>query len=379
MFRCLWRVAERKGKQPPKAERIRLTRLRKRHPCANICINIAKGSETVLAPKLKHGDTIAVFSPSSPATATAETRYIRGKNYLEHQGFKVFEGNLTGKQDFYRSGSIAQRACEINELIRNPDVKCIMSAIGGMNSNSLLPYIDYAALKQNPKIIIGYSDVTALLLGIYAKTGLVTYYGPALVASFGEFPPFVDETYQFFENVVMCKAHSPYTLPTPKAWTEEFINWNTQDKSKQGNKNALITVNSGTAKGRIIGGNLNTMQGIWNTEYMPPIKQGDILFLEDSLTDAADIERSFALLKISGVFDKIGGLVLGKHELFDDLKTGRKPYQILQEVIGDARFPILAEFDCCHTHPMLTIPLDCTVELNADAQTLTVLSEFVGE
>lgn len=130
---------------------------------------------------LKKGDGIAVFSPSSPATVTAEGRYRRGKQYLEQKGFSIIEGALTGKRDCYRSGSIKERAAELNELILNPKVKCIMAAIGGMNSNSILPYIDYEALKANPKIIIGYSDVTALLLGIYAKTGMVTYYGPAMV------------------------------------------------------------------------------------------------------------------------------------------------------------------------------------------------------
>lgn len=333
----------------------------------------------MLAQKLEYGDTIAVFSPSSPATATAKNRYIRGKEYLENKGFKIFEGNLTGKQDYYRSGNIYERANELNELIQNPNIKCIMAAIGGMNSNSLLPYLDYETLKRNPKIIVGYSDVTALLLGIYAKIGLVTYYGPAVVSSFGELPPFVDETYEFFENVAMGKEKTPYRLPTPEVWTEEFINWETQNRSKQANNNHLVTVNSGKATGRIIGGNLNTMLGIWNTEYMPKIGNGDILFIEDSLKDAADIERSFSLLKISGVFDKIGGIILGKHELFDDAKTGRKPYEILKEVIGDVSYPILAEFDCCHTHPMLTIPIGCTVELDATSQSVTITSKLVNE
>lgn len=329
--------------------------------------------------KLNAGDTVAVFSPSSPATATAKSRYTRAKQYLEDKGFTVLEGSLTGKQDFYRSGSIRERADELNELIRNPKVKCIMAAIGGMNSNSLLPYIDYEALKRNPKIIIGYSDITALLLGIYAKTGITTYYGPAIVASFGELSPYVDETYRFFENVVMGKEKAPYKMPTPEYWTDEFIDWKTQDRSKKPNANQLITVVSGMITGRVIGGNLNTMLGIWNTEYMPAIKDGDILFIEDSLKDAADIERSFALLKISGVFDKIGGLILGKHELFDDMKTGKKPYEILQEVMGDVSFPILAEFDCCHTHPMLTMPIGCIAELDATNQTLTIMSDFISE
>ena len=181
----------------------------------------------LLANPLNIGDSIAIFSPSSPATVTAHKRYLRGKHYLEQKGFKIIEGSLTGKRDYYRSGSIKERANELNDLIHNKEVRCIMAAIGGMNSNSILPYIDYEALKKNPKIIIGYSDVTALLLGIYAKTGLVTYYGPAMVASFGEFPPFVDKTYHYFEDLLMGKACIPYSPVMPPNWTDEYINWDT--------------------------------------------------------------------------------------------------------------------------------------------------------
>lgn len=308
---------------------------------------------------------------------TVPTRYRRAKSYLEGKGFHLLEGTLTGRRDCYRSGSIAERAQELNELIRNPKVKCIMAAIGGMNSNSLLPYIDYDSLRRSPKIIVGYSDVTALLLGIYAKTGLVTYYGPAIVASFGEFPPIVDQTYSYFADIVMGPSPVPHTLPTPAEWTDEFIDWNTQDRAKQPQPNRLVTVRGGRVCGRLIGGNLNTMQGIWGSGYMPEILPGDILLIEDSLKDAADIERSFSLLKISGVFDRIGGLILGKHEKFDDLGTGRKPHEILQEVMGEIDFPVLAEFDCCHTHPMLTLPIGCRMELDADAQTVRILEEFI--
>ena len=92
----------------------------------------------MIAPRLRKGDAIGIFSPSSPATATAVKRYERGKNYLISKGFRLIEGSLCGKRDFYRSGSIAERVSELNDLIRNPDVRCIMSSIGGMNSNSLL-------------------------------------------------------------------------------------------------------------------------------------------------------------------------------------------------------------------------------------------------
>ena len=173
--------------------------------------------------KLKAGDTIGFFSPSSPITYTSPKRFDRAKKYLIGKGFKIIEGKLTGKYDYYRSGSIMDRAEELNELIRNPEVKCIMSTIGGMNSNSILPYIDYEALKKNPKIIIGYSDITAILLAIYTQTGISTYYGPALVASFGEFSPFVNETYQYFKEILMEETDIPYVFDTPEYWTEEYI------------------------------------------------------------------------------------------------------------------------------------------------------------
>lgn len=326
-------------------------------------------------PCVKKGDTIGIFSPSSPITATSPVRFERAKRYLEEKGFHILEGALTGKQDGYRSGSIHERAEELNALIRDPKVRCIMSTIGGMNSNSLLPYIDYDAFKKDPKVIIGYSDVTAILLAIYAKTGIPTYYGPALVASFGEFPPLVEETYRYFDETVIGEACRIQTLMMPAKWTEEFLPWETQDRSKLTQVNQWITVQPGRAVGRLIGGNGNTMQGIFGTPYMPEIKEGDILLIEDSLKTAATIERGFSLLKLSGVLDRVGGILLGKHELFDDQGTGRKPYEILQEVLGNSDVPILADFDCCHTHPMITMPIGVRVDLDATSRIVRILSD----
>jgi muramoyltetrapeptide carboxypeptidase len=327
--------------------------------------------------RLKIGDSIGIFSPSSPITYSCPKRFERGKEYLESKGFNIIGGSLTGKCDFYRSGSIRERAEELNALIRNPEIKCIISTIGGMNSNSILPYIDYEGLKRNPKIIIGYSDVTAILLAIYAKTGINTYYGPALVASLGEFPPFADYTYQYFKELLIDKTQFPYTLKTPPFWTEESLDWEMQDRPKEQKENGLITVYGGTVRGRLIGGNLDTMQGIWGSEYMPKIKDGDILFIEDALKDAATIERSFSLLKLNDVFNRISGIILGKHQSFNDCKTGRKPYEILLEVLGDKKVPFIAEFDCCHTHPMMTLPIGCEIELDATNKKVTIVKEWL--
>lgn len=323
---------------------------------------------------LKLGDKIGIYSPSSPITYSSPNRFNRAKQFLSEKGFEMVEGKLTGKHDYYRSGSIKARVEELNELLRNPEVKCIMSTIGGTNSNSMLPYLDYAAFKQNPKIVIGYSDATAILFALYAKTGIPTFYGPALVPSFGEYPPFRELTYQYFEDVILGKKSYPFELSFPPFWTDEPINWETKsDNDKEQRSNKWITINPGVAKGRLIAGNLNTMLGFWGSPYMPSIQEGDILMIEDTLKDASIIEKSFSLLKVNGVFDQISGLILGKHELFDDRGTGRKPYEILLEVLGQPTFPILADFDCCHTHPMLTLPIGIDVELNATDKKLTIL------
>lgn len=315
--------------------------------------------------KLQGNVSIGVFSSSSPISATVPVRYERGIQYLKSKGYCVIDGQLYGKKDFYRSGTIQERAEEFNRLLYQDDVQILMASIGGNNTNSILPYIDYAYLKNHPKVIIGYSDTTALLLAVYSKTGLIPFYGPAVASSFGEFPPFVDMTFEYFDLFMKGNICYPYEYNMPMVWTDEYINWSEQNRAKEQHDNQWICVNPGCSQGRLIGGNLNTMEGFFGTEYMPEIKNGDILLIEDSLKDACTIERSFSLLKLAGVFDRISGIILGKYEKFDDNGTGRNPYEILCEIIGNIKVPILADFDCCHTHPMFTIPIGCEVILDA--------------
>ena len=182
-----------------------------------------------------------------------------------------------------------------------------------------------------------------------------------------------DYTYEYFKEILIDDITFPYIFQMTKYWTDEYINWITQDRAKEFRENTWITVCNGVVSGRVIGGNLNTIGGIWGSKYMPEIKNGDILFIEDSLKDISTIERSFSLLKINGVFDKISGIILGKHELFDDLKTGKKPYEVLLEVLGDKKIPFIADFDCCHTHPMFTLPIGCKIELNATEKKISII------
>lgn len=314
---------------------------------------------------LREGDTIGIFTPSSPASVTAKKRFERAKAFLEGKGFNFIEGKLTGQLNGYRSGSPKSRAEELNELLRNPNVKMIMSTIGGTNSNSILPYIDYEAFKQNPKLVVGYSDAKAILLALYAKTGVTTYYGPALVPSFGEFEPLVNDTYDYFEKYFMKENELPYEVPIPPFWSDEPVNWQEKTTEKKLYKNKWITGKSGVAKGRLVGGNVNAMCGFIGSPYFPTIEHGDILLIEDCMKNASVVEKNFAMLKVHGIFDKVIGIILGKHEQYDDLGTGRQPLDLLIEQLDGLNIPILAEFDTCHTHPMHPLAIGKEVKLDA--------------
>lgn len=303
--------------------------------------------QMTLLNRLRKGDKIGIYSPSSPITYSSPKRFQRAKSFLESKGFEIIEGNLTGKQDYYRSGTIQERADELNELIRNPE------------------------------IMIGYSDATAILLGIYAQTGIPTFYGPALVPSFGEFEPFLDLTYDYFKEMLIEEQSLPYIIPTPSIWTDEPLNWEVKTGDKVQRDNEWVCVNEGVAHGRLVGGNLNAMYGIWGSPYVPDIQQGDIILLEDTMKTASVVEKNFTLLKLNGVFEKVSGILLGKHELFDDQGTGRTPYDILLEVMGNKDIPILADFDCCHTHPMLTLPIGINVELDATNRKVKIMEKWI--
>lgn len=326
--------------------------------------------------RLEKGNTIGFFSASAPITYFCPDRLERGKDFLGDKGFGLKEGSLTGKMDFYRSGSIQERAEEFNSLLRDNSVDCIISTIGGLNSNSILPYIDYEYFAENPKMVIGYSDITAILMALYAKTGISTFYGPALVASFGEFEPFAGVTYSYFEDVLSLKYGEEYAYKMPEFWTNEFIDWNSQDRSKKQIPNEWQCVSSGKAEGRLIVGNLQTMMGIWNTQYMPTIQEGDILFIEDCESNIASLEKSFSLLKCSDIFDKISGLIIGKYDSFDDRNTGRTPIDVLLEVMGTHNIPILSGVDCSHTHPMFTMPIGGHIKLDAGAKSIILKNNY---
>ncbi|MDX7989966.1 hypothetical protein FE394_00250 [Xenorhabdus sp. Reich] len=179
----------------------------------------------------------------------------------------------------------------------------------------------------------------------------------------------VDETFAGFSRIV-SNPSSPLIYEQPKYWTDEYIEWEDQISPKNTFPNKWIFDGKGKYHGRLIGGNLNTLYGIWGSEYMPEIKQGDILLIEDCHQGIESVERAFAHLLLCGVFDKVSAIILGKHEQFNDRGTGRTSLDVLKEILNGKEVPILAEFDCCHTHPMFTMPIGVDIVIDFDAESI---------
>lgn len=306
-----------------------------------------------------------------PISVYYPNRFNRAVNFLKQQGIEVVYGNLTNFSDGYRSGDAKQRANEFNELLYNEEVDCILATIGGMNTNSILPYIDYEYIKKNPKLIVGYSDVSALLNAIYAKTGVHTVYGPTLMSAFGEIGPLANACFTYFSKLFIEGQILPHVIPKPHAYSDEHVDWETQSDMKKLYRNQWKTVRNGIVKGRLIISNLGTLAYTYGSEYFPEIKQGDILAIEDTMDNPMQVERSYAHLKLCGIFDKLGGIIVGKHASYDDLGTKKQPEDLLLEFIEND-IPVLAQVDIGHTLPVLSLPIGSIITLDATNQTICI-------
>lgn len=183
--------------------------------------------------RLTEGSKIGIFSSSFPGSYDYPERYIRGKEFLRKEGFEMIEGDLIGKKFSYLSGSASQRGEEINSLVEKCD--CLISTIGGYNSNSVLQYIDYTLVKNKKPIIIGFSDTTIIALAIYSKTNIPTFMSQALIPTYSEFEPFNEINFNYFKKLLV-ERFDEYTIPMHDNWTDEWINWENMNVLKKRKK-----------------------------------------------------------------------------------------------------------------------------------------------
>lgn len=328
-------------------------------------------TQEILKPHaLEPGSTIGVFTPSSPAYLWNEGLFTNGLETLKRLGFKMKLGSLTGKRGSqgYRSGTPEERAAEFMELIEDPNVHGLMSTIGGMNSSSLIPFLDFHKIRAARKGVCGFSDVTSLHMAILKFAGLRTFYGPSVMCWFGDWPNGVEQSSEWFLDAVSRHKTGAREIVVPEKWSNHKRRWDNDDwktlpREWQPNDGWRV-LNSGNATAPILALNFNTMISAAGTPYWPDLS-GKILLLEDMEAPLSRTERILRQLKFTGAFDQIEGLIIGKPEFFNQEGAPFSYDDILLEVIGPRNYPIVSNFDCSHCVPMLCVPQLATVELKA--------------
>jgi muramoyltetrapeptide carboxypeptidase LdcA involved in peptidoglycan recycling len=320
---------------------------------------------------LSPGDTIGIFTPSSPSYKENEDMFQCGVHNLERLGFRVKLGFLTAERSSqgYRSGTPESRAREFMDLIRDPEVKGLISTIGGNNSSSLIPYIDFAEVRKQRKLICGYSDVTALHLAILHHSGLRTLYGPAVMTWIGDWPSGDEESLRSFLEAVSPNTSYPRKIRPFHQWSNHKRSWSNGDWKKLPrqwkSQSGWRVLRSGEVRGPLIVANLSTLMSAAGTPHFPNL-QGKLLLIESMAAGFATEERHLRHLQLLGAFNQVTGLIVGKPEWPDSLGAPFSHNDLIKEVVGDSTsFPIVSEFDCGHTLPMMSLAQMTEVRLSA--------------
>lgn len=311
---------------------------------------------TLIKPRrLQKGDLIGLVAPASPPSA--EEKIESGVRYLEQLGYRVkLAAHVRGGRG-YLAGTDEDRAADFNGMVRDKAVKAIFALRGGYGTPRILRMIDYRTLRANPKIIVGYSDITALQLAVFRKIGLVTFSGPmASVDMWNNFDPYAEE--HFWRVLTSTKKVGVLENPDDEL---------------------LTVLRPGKARGRLLGGNFALLACIVGTPFIPKL-QNSILFLEDVDEAPHRIDRMLAQLLNAGILQKISALIFGK---FTDCKPSdpSEPNLTIEQVQKDytekIRRPVVANFQYGHIPRKLTVPIGLQASLDTKRNRIDVLESAV--
>ncbi len=306
-------------------------------------------------PRLQKGDMIGLVSPASPPPSVE--RIEKAVSYLENLGYRVEVGKHVMDQYGYLAGQDVERARDLNDFLKNRTIKAIFAIRGGYGTPRILRLIDYDTIRKNPKIIVGYSDITALQLALFAKCRLVTFSGPmAGVEMWNSMDPYTEEHFWRLIN-------SPKKIGRLRNPPEETIR----------------AYGKGTSEGILLGGNLALVLSNLATPYSPSYNN-TILFLEDVDEAPHRIDRMFAQLRNAGILSNVAGLLLGKFTdcvPTDPSKPHLKTEEVLEEFSQSVTVPLLANLQFGHIPKKLTIPLGIMAKLSTRSKSIEILEGAV--
>lgn len=313
----------------------------------------------VIKPKpLAVGQTIGLIAPSSPSRDDDDVRMAI--EVLESLGFRVKESANLYRRYGYLAGSDAERAADLNTMFADETVDAIFALHGGYGASRLLPLLDYECIRHNPKVLLGYSDITALLNAIFTQTGLITFHGKVAAGNF------TDYSLAEFKKVLMNNAVGTIIGAAPPFAVAA---------GRVDRENRLVRLVPGRAEGQLIGGNLTLLSHLIGTPYSPDFA-GKILFLEDVGETVYRIDRMLTQLLLAGQLQRVAGIVLGK---FTDCKplyssgSSLSLSDVLIERCVNLGVPVLRGLMIGHIEDQTVVPVGCRAALDVEAGTLTLL------
>lgn len=310
----------------------------------------------ILPQKLKKGDTIGIISP---AGAVKESNlWETTVKYFENKGYKIKIAPHAGDRSTYLAGKDSDRLSDLMEFFKDEEIKAIICSRGGYGTFRLLEKINLEVVRQNPKIFVGYSDITALLNNFVEKSGIVTFHGALALSDFGikQVNKYTEEN---FWKILEGKAEIPYKYENPISYT---------------------CINPGSVQGVLMGGNLAVLCGLLGTPYFPSF-QNKILLIEDIGEPLYKIDRMLMQLKLAGVFKKVSGLLFGEFTSIiesDNPEVNKlTPVDIVKELTEGLNIPIGYGFSASHGAHKATLPLGVKYSFDSSNFKLEILEDYL--
>jgi muramoyltetrapeptide carboxypeptidase len=335
----------------------------------------------ILPPALQPGDTIGIVSPSWFGGEAFLPRARRGIATLESLGFRVRVAEHAYNAHGHVSDTPEHRAADLHAMFADDEVRAIFCTIGGDHSCHLLPLLDWDLIRANPKIFLGFSDITVLNNAIWTQTGLVTFNGPTLLTDWAEYPAMPDISSRSALGVLSDPR--PFgDLPIAVEWTDEFLDWGSGEDTTRRRTHVPAEgwhwIHPGIAEGRLIGGCIESLQHLRGTPFWPDC-DGVVLVLETS-EERPTPERLDGMLmdyENMGVLAQITGLLMARpYGMSPDEKEAI--WAVVAERTARFGFPVVGNLDIGHTTPLLTLPIGCRVRIDGDARRVSIVEAAVA-
>ena len=329
---------------------------------ATVLSSASRSTATIIKPRrLEAGAGVGLISPASATFVREDLEIVI--EAMQALGLVTHLAPHLLDRYGYLAGKDADRAADINQFFADPAIAALLPIQGGWGCSRVLPYLDYDLIRQNPKILVGFSDVTALLLGIHAQTGLVTFHGPNGLSSWRT------EQVESFRQVLF--AGEPVTLVNPSDPDDA-------DRLMPVN-NRIRTITPGRATGKLLGGNLSVLSAMIGSAYEPDWQE-TILFVEDIGESIYRIDRLLTHLKLAGVLKQLAGFVFGQCiDCSPDAEYGSLTLEeVLTDHIGPLNVPAWSGAYIGHLEIIWTVPLGVEVAIDASIGQIQLLEPAVG-